>query len=182
VWALCVSKGKDPMGIVVDIAKQTNRTPMGEGGLVPTLTTNATLYSFAQHRIVSGPALFALQGFKPDDLDFSTLSTPNVFSLLTGNAMSVPVVGSMLAAAVSFADLGPGREHLRAARPPRPYDDQSVVWSSVSPGVRKTICLSRLKAVAKGKAMAKPAVRCISLRPMRRVSQKTCLAKSLMKG
>ncbi|OLP91576.1 hypothetical protein AK812_SmicGene26712 [Symbiodinium microadriaticum] len=59
------------------------------------LTTNSKLYDFRRHTVLTPPEM---HGFSVNKLHFGTTFKRTVYRLLAGNAMSPPVVGSVMCA------------------------------------------------------------------------------------
>ena len=60
-------------------------------------------------------ALFGSHGFPIWSLNTSNLKTYNAFATLTGNAMSIPVVGAVLLSVLCTLDFGSDLQHFRIA-------------------------------------------------------------------
>ncbi|CAL1173963.1 unnamed protein product [Cladocopium goreaui] len=93
--------------LVTDVIKSLPRRCIRTDGLSPTLTTNSKIYDFQSGALLDGPALLALHGFRLDLLNMGKTFKPSLYRMLSGNAMSVPVVGAFLTAALLTTGLRP---------------------------------------------------------------------------
>ena len=93
---------------VLDLSQSINRSSFWSDGLVPTLTTTCgSIFVPTFGAYLSGRQCLALQGLNPHVLDLTDQSEDNLHKL-AGNAMSVPVIGTVIYAAVSQLCASPG--------------------------------------------------------------------------
>ena len=93
---------------VLDLSQSINRSSFRCDGTVPTLTTTCgSLFVPRYGAHLSGKQCLALQGLNPHILDLTGQSADNLYKL-AGNAMSVPVIGTVMYAAVSQLCASPG--------------------------------------------------------------------------
>jgi len=86
---------------ILDMSQSINRSSFRSDGLVPTLTTTCgSLFVPKYGAYLSGRQCLALQGLNPHILNLTGLSEDNLHEL-AGNAMSVPVIRTVMYAAVS---------------------------------------------------------------------------------
>ena len=88
--------------VILDISQSLGRCALRDDGLTPTLTCGCTQI-FAPYfgSCLTMQHCMTLQGMRPTDYDLQCLPATDVFRLV-GNAMCIPVVGSVFAAALSL--------------------------------------------------------------------------------
>ena len=88
--------------VILDISQSLGRCSLRDDGLTPTLSCGCT-QMFAPYfgRSLTMTQCMSLQGMRPTDYDLECLPATDVFRLI-GNAMCIPVVGSVFAAALSL--------------------------------------------------------------------------------
>lgn len=91
--------------LITDVVKSIGRGAHRSDGLAPTLTTNSKIYDFRYHRLLTPPDLLALHGFNLDTVVFPSQLKRSFYSLLAGNAMSVPCIGAVLTAVLLTCNL-----------------------------------------------------------------------------
>ncbi|CAK9017340.1 unnamed protein product [Durusdinium trenchii] len=84
----------DVGSLVCDAVKSESRNHWRADGLCPTLVCNSKPYLFCQDRLLESRRLMALHGFDPFDIDLD--NSLRFFRKLSGNAMSIPVIGACL--------------------------------------------------------------------------------------
>lgn len=86
---------------VLDLSQSLGRNAIRKDGLVPTLATACgRLFVPLQGTCLTANQRLALQGHNPADYEVEAFTPAELFRL-AGNAMGVPVVGTVLAAAIS---------------------------------------------------------------------------------
>ncbi|CAK8999311.1 unnamed protein product [Durusdinium trenchii] len=83
--------------VVTDVVKSLGRRAWRSDGLSPTLTTNSKIFDFRNEKLLNPAEMMALQGFDVSQIHFSGYKR-SFFSLLSGNAMTMPVIGGCLLA------------------------------------------------------------------------------------
>ena len=88
--------------VIMDISQSLGRSALRDDGLTPTLSCGCT-QMFAPYFgcSLTMQQCMTLQGMRPTDYDLECLPATDVFRLV-GNAMCIPVVGSVFAAALSL--------------------------------------------------------------------------------
>ena len=86
---------------ILDISQSISRVALRSDGCVPTLTTTCgNLFVPSRAVALDHKQLLALQGICPD-LAAAVECTPEQICKMAGNAMTLPLVGSVLVAALS---------------------------------------------------------------------------------
>jgi hypothetical protein len=86
---------------ILDLSQSFGRNAVRKDGLVPTLATSCGRMFVPLHgKCLTAVQCLALQGHNPADYSAEAF-TPLELYRLAGNAMGVPVVGTVLAAAIS---------------------------------------------------------------------------------
>jgi len=115
-WEL-KKQGQPLDGVVFDYAKSVERGTYRVDGWSPALSTNSKLYHFGCGKILNGAHLMAMQGFPMEFILEHAAGKPSSFlTSLAGNAMSVPVLGAVMMAAVICTKWGFGRESFHCAK------------------------------------------------------------------
>eukprot|EP00959_Pyramimonas_sp_CCMP1952_P470165 9496206-Pyramimonas_sp.AAC.2 len=90
---------------VIDLSQALERKCFSYIGSTPTPTTSMTLYHMGLKRFLYPHEMFQIQGWKADEVKISPIKDWQARTL-TGNTMSLPCVGVVLAAVISEVPLG----------------------------------------------------------------------------
>lgn len=139
IYSVAEKQGLDFNFLLADLSQQVSRGAWRDDGNIPTLTTGSLLYSFSQHRPFIGEECLRLNGFPIEQLNLDAhTEAERIF--LAGNAMSVPVVGAVLFAALVSLSWGEMRT-VSCGLLPEPMQKRPDVRKLAQPG---SIVLARL--------------------------------------
>lgn len=122
-----LAAGENDFGdVVVDLSKSLERGAYKTDGRMPTLTTSSHIFSFSEQRLMRPPELFASHGFNLTEVKFIP-NKRSLYSSMTGNAMSVPVVGACILSVILVAGLRESHQY------PKLHTRQVKAGSDTSP-------------------------------------------------
>lgn len=133
IHAVGEKQGLDFNFLLADLSQQVSRGAWRDDGNIPTLTTGSVLYSFSRHRPFLGEECLRLNGFPIEQLSLDAhTEAERIF--LAGNAMSVPVVGAVLFAALVSLSWGAERTVRLSTALPEPVQTRPDVRKLTQPG------------------------------------------------
>ena len=105
--------GVEPPATVWDLLRAEDRQRSSQPGSMHTLVCKSRPWSSTHQGFISVQCRMLSQGFKVLNLRGST----SLYSLMSGNCMTIPVIGAFLFAALVVVDLGKGLQILTTINP-----------------------------------------------------------------